>query len=84
MGMIIEVNYQQDRVEKMIEWLHDNVQENAYPDFGKYNFSTISQFAEWRSRDTVSWIVRVYGQPAKVSISIEDEKLRMMFMLRWT
>lgn len=70
--------------EQMIQWLCDNVQENYYEDGRKYNSSSISQFIEWRSKDTVSWVFRIAGMPPKCLVEIIDEEKEILFLLRWS
>lgn len=67
----------------MLQWLEENIQESFYPDGKKYNSSSISQFVEWRSKDTESWILRVAGNPPKVYVQILDEEKEILFLLRF-
>ncbi len=69
--------------QEMIKWLSDNIQENYHKDYGKYNSSSVSQFVEWRSKDTISWVFRIFGNPPKCSIEIIDEEKELLFLLRW-
>jgi hypothetical protein len=69
--------------QQMVKWLSDNIQENYFPEGNKYNSSSVSQFVEWRSKDTKSWIFRVFGNPPKCSVEILDEQKELLFLLRW-
>jgi hypothetical protein len=69
--------------QQMVQWLSDNIQENYFLDGNKYNSSSVSQFVEWRSKDTKSWIFRVFGNPPKCSVEILDEQKELLFLLRW-
>ncbi len=71
------------RYREMVQWLADNVQENYHKDMNKYNSSSVSQFVEWRSKDTKSWVFRVFGNPPKCSVEIIDEEKELLFLLRW-
>ena len=71
-------NYKQ-----MLQWLSDNIQENYHNDGSKYNSSSVSQFVEWRSKDGISWVLRVAGNPPKCYIEIENEEKEILFLLRW-
>lgn len=79
---MISVDY--NRHKEILEWLHNNIQENCNPDMEKYNFSTISRFVEWRSKDHEAWVFRIQGMPPVAKVSIKDEKLQMLFILLWT
>lgn len=65
-------------------WLDGNIQENSKPNLEKYSFSTVGRYIEWRSLDNESWILRISGQPPKMTVEIKDEKMKMLFMLRWS
>jgi hypothetical protein len=80
--VVIEVDY--NKHQEIIEWLHNNVQENCNPNMGKYTFSAVSRFVEWRSKDYKAWVFRISGMPPVAKVSIEDEKMRMLFTLRWS
>jgi hypothetical protein len=67
----------------MLQWLCDNIQENYYDDGRKYNSSSVSQFVEWRSKDTESWIFRIVGNPPRCLIEIKDEEKEILFLLAW-
>lgn len=67
----------------MLDWLSEHIQENYHSDGNKYNSSSISQFVEWRSKDTESWILRVAGQPPKIYVEIIDEEKEILFLLRF-
>jgi hypothetical protein len=69
--------------QEMVKWLSDNIQENYFADGNKYNSSSVSQFVEWRSKDTKSWIFRVFGNPPKCSVEILDEQKELLFLLTW-
>lgn len=68
---------------QVLKWLEENIQENYHKDSSRYNMSTISQFIEWRSQDSESWIMRVAGTPPSGHVEIMDKKLAAMFALRW-
>ena len=68
---------------QMLQWLCDNIQENYYDDGRKYNSSSVSQFVEWRSKDTESWIFRIVGNPPRCLIEIKDEEKEILFLLAW-
>jgi hypothetical protein len=74
---------QKDRVQ-VLTWLEENIQENYHKDGSRYSMSTISQFVEWRSQDTESWIMRVAGTPPKGYVEIKNEKYAIMFTLKWS
>lgn len=78
---MIDVDYNHHK--EMIEWLDANVQENCKPNLEKYIFSAISRFIEWRSTDHEAWVFRISGMPPVGKVFIKDEKLEMLFMLRW-
>jgi hypothetical protein len=80
--VMIRVDYAQHK--EMLEWLHTHVQENSNPDLKSYHSSAVSRSIEWRSRDHESWVFRVQGFPPNTTVSIKDEKLRMLFMLKWS
>lgn len=67
----------------MLQWLEDNIQKNFYEHGKKYNSSSISQFVEWRSKDTESWILRVAGNPPKIYVQILEEEKEILFLLRF-
>ena len=67
----------------MLEWLEENIQENFHSDRQKYNSSSVSQFVEWRSKDTESWVLRIAGNPPKVYVEIKDEQKEILFLLAW-
>ena len=67
----------------MLQWLEENIQESFYENGKKYNSSSVSQFVEWRSKDTESWILRVAGNPPKIYIQILDEEKEILFLLRF-
>jgi hypothetical protein len=73
---------QKDR-DQVLKWLEENIQENYHKDSSRYNMSTISQFIEWRSRDTESWNMRIAGTPPAGYVDIKDDKFAALFMLRW-
>ena len=71
-----------DRVQ-VLTWLEENIQENYHKDGSRYGMSTISQFIEWRSQDSQSWVMRIVGTPPAGYVEIKDNKLAALFMLRW-
>ena len=81
---LIEFNYQDRKIRELVAWLDNNIQENSQPNLERYSFSTVAQIIEWRSMDNESWIVKVSGQPPKITVEIKDEKLKMLFLLRWS
>ena len=79
---MIDVNYQDAK--EIIKWLDSNIQENLNPNLERYTLSSVGRFVEWRSKDKESWIFRIEGMPPKAMVTIKDEKMRMLFMLRWS
>ena len=79
---MIEVNL--DDCQEILVWLDKNVQENMHPNLEKYNFSAVGRFAEWRSKDNESWIIKISGFPPKAVVTIKDDEMKMLFILRWT
>ena len=70
---------------EILQWLHDNVQENYNPGMEKYASSSVSRFVEWRSKDFSSWKLRVHGMlPPKLDVWINDPKMEMLFLLKWS
>lgn len=67
----------------MLEWLEENIQENFHSDRQKYTSSSVSQFIEWRSKDGISWVLRIAGNPPKTYVEILDEQKEIMFLLTW-
>lgn len=68
---------------EMLKWLEENIQENFHKDGEKYNSSTTSQFVEWRSKDKLSWVLRVAGNPPRCYVEIKDDQKEILFLLRW-
>lgn len=68
---------------QVLKWLEENVQQNYHKNSERFNMSTVSQFIEWRSQDLESWIMRVQGTPPRGTVEIKDEKLALLFLLRW-
>lgn len=77
--------------EQMIKWLSENIQESYYSNGDAYNSSSVSQFIEWRSKDTRSWVFRVFSSPqigsrissVKCSVEIFDPQKELQFLLLW-
>lgn len=80
---MIEVNYQYQKIRDIVAWLDSNIQENSKPSLLRHGGSTIARYVEWRSMDNESWIVRVSGQPPKITVEIKDDEMKMLFILRW-
>jgi hypothetical protein len=68
----------------VLKWLEENVQENYHKDSSRFNMSTVSQFIEWRSQDSQSWIMRISGSPPQGHVEIIDERHAAMFLLKWS
>lgn len=68
---------------QILQWLSDNIQENYHEDGRKFSSSSVSQFIEWRSKDKISWVFRVFGNPPKCAVEIPDEEKELLFLLRW-
>lgn len=72
-----------DQHKAILEWLIVNIQENYHKDGSKYTGSATSMYIEYRSKDKLSWIMRLAGNPPSCSVEIKDEKLEFLFLLRW-
>ena len=70
--------------DRVLKWLEQNVQENYHKDSSRFNMSTVSQFIEWRSQDSQSWIMRISGTPPRGHVEIKDQKHAAMFLLKWS
>lgn len=69
--------------QEMIKWLEENIQENFHSNGEKYNMSSVGQFVEWRSKDRLSWVLRVAGNPPMCYVEIKDDQKEILFLLRW-
>ena len=70
--------------DQVLKWLEQNVQENYHKDSSRFNMSTVSQFIEWRSQDSQSWIMRIAGSPPAGHVEIMDKRHAAMFLLKWS
>ena len=81
---VISVSIRSHQPQDIIRWLCNNVQENSQPNMRPFRSSSVAQYAEWHSQDHEAWKIKISGNSARMQVWIKDEKLKVIFALKFS